>query len=266
MKLEGLHRHASTHAAGIVIGDRPLAELVPMYRDPKSRHAGHPVQHEMGRAGGAGEVRLPRPEDAHRARDRGQARRAGAASISIFSSIPLDDAKTYADAGARRDGRRLPGGRAGHAARAHRHAAGPLRGHHRAGRALPAGPDGEHPDLLRAQARQGAARIHPPEARADPARDLRRHHLPGAGDADRAAALPATSLGEADLLRRAMGKKIRSEMEAQRERFVEGAVERRRREGAGGGDLRTARAICRLRLQQVPRGGLRAASPTRPPT
>ena len=36
MKLEGLHRHASTHAAGIVIGDRPLAELVPMYRDPKS--------------------------------------------------------------------------------------------------------------------------------------------------------------------------------------------------------------------------------------
>ncbi|RDV01249.1 DNA polymerase III subunit alpha [Undibacter mobilis] len=35
-KLEGLTRHASTHAAGIVIGDRPLAELVPLYRDPKS--------------------------------------------------------------------------------------------------------------------------------------------------------------------------------------------------------------------------------------
>jgi DNA polymerase-3 subunit alpha len=35
-KLEGLHRHASTHAAGIVIGERPLAELVPLYRDPKS--------------------------------------------------------------------------------------------------------------------------------------------------------------------------------------------------------------------------------------
>ena len=35
-KLEGLHRHASTHAAGIVIADRPLAELVPLYRDPKS--------------------------------------------------------------------------------------------------------------------------------------------------------------------------------------------------------------------------------------
>src|SRR4029453_5212783 len=35
-KLEGLPRHASTHAAGIVIGERPLNELVPLYRDPKS--------------------------------------------------------------------------------------------------------------------------------------------------------------------------------------------------------------------------------------
>ncbi len=36
MKLEGLPRHSSTHAAGVVIGDRPLSELVPMYRDPRS--------------------------------------------------------------------------------------------------------------------------------------------------------------------------------------------------------------------------------------
>lgn len=35
-KIEGLYRHASTHAAGIVIGDRPLSRLVPMYRDPRS--------------------------------------------------------------------------------------------------------------------------------------------------------------------------------------------------------------------------------------
>src|SRR5262249_25415264 len=38
--------------------------------------------------------------------------------------------------------------------------------------------------------------------------------------------LAGYSLGEADLLRRAMGKKIRKEMQAQRERFVSGAVER----------------------------------------
>ncbi|HEX8623951.1 MAG TPA: DNA polymerase III subunit alpha [Allosphingosinicella sp.] len=36
MKLEGLPRHASTHAAGVVIGDRPLDQLVPLYRDPRS--------------------------------------------------------------------------------------------------------------------------------------------------------------------------------------------------------------------------------------
>ena len=36
LQLEGLYRHASTHAAGVVIGDRPLTELVPVYRDPRS--------------------------------------------------------------------------------------------------------------------------------------------------------------------------------------------------------------------------------------
>jgi DNA polymerase-3 subunit alpha len=35
-RLEGLYRHASTHAAGVVIGDRSLDELIPLYRDPRS--------------------------------------------------------------------------------------------------------------------------------------------------------------------------------------------------------------------------------------
>jgi len=35
-RLESLYRHASTHAAGVVIGDRPLDELIPLYRDPRS--------------------------------------------------------------------------------------------------------------------------------------------------------------------------------------------------------------------------------------
>ncbi len=35
-QLEGRPRHASTHAAGVVIADRPLVELVPLYRDPRS--------------------------------------------------------------------------------------------------------------------------------------------------------------------------------------------------------------------------------------
>ncbi len=36
LELEGLYRNASTHAAGVVIGDRPLIELVPLYRDPRA--------------------------------------------------------------------------------------------------------------------------------------------------------------------------------------------------------------------------------------
>ncbi|MGE5564764.1 MAG: DNA polymerase III subunit alpha [Parcubacteria group bacterium] len=36
LRLEGLYRNASTHAAGVVIGDRPLTELVPLYQDPRS--------------------------------------------------------------------------------------------------------------------------------------------------------------------------------------------------------------------------------------
>ena len=36
LQLEGLYRNASTHAAGVVISDRPLTQLSPLYRDPRS--------------------------------------------------------------------------------------------------------------------------------------------------------------------------------------------------------------------------------------
>jgi DNA polymerase-3 subunit alpha len=56
MKLEGFPRHSSTHAAGVVIGDRPLAELIPMYRDPRSDM---PVtQFDMKYVEGAGLVKF----------------------------------------------------------------------------------------------------------------------------------------------------------------------------------------------------------------
>src|SRR5204862_3167344 len=56
MKREGLPRHASTHAAGVVSGDRPLDELVPLYRDPRSDM---PVtQFDMKNVEGAGLVKF----------------------------------------------------------------------------------------------------------------------------------------------------------------------------------------------------------------
>lgn len=35
MRLEGVPRHSSVHAAGVIIGDRPLDEIVPIQKDPK---------------------------------------------------------------------------------------------------------------------------------------------------------------------------------------------------------------------------------------
>ena len=55
-QLEGLPRHSSTHAAGVVIGDRPLAQLIPLYRDPRSDM---PVtQFDMKYVEGAGLVKF----------------------------------------------------------------------------------------------------------------------------------------------------------------------------------------------------------------
>lgn len=36
LALEGMYRNAGTHAAGVVIGDRPLIEIAPLYHDPRA--------------------------------------------------------------------------------------------------------------------------------------------------------------------------------------------------------------------------------------
>ena len=95
MKLEGLYRHASTHAAGVVIGDRPLDELVPLYRDPRSDM---PVtQFNMKWVEPAGLVKfdflglktLTVMETAVK-----HIRKTKGINVDL-SAIPLDDAKTY---------------------------------------------------------------------------------------------------------------------------------------------------------------------------
>ena len=71
--------------------------------------------------------------------------------------------------------------------------------------------------------------------------------------------LAGYSLGEADLLRRAMGKKKAEEMAKQRERFVEGAAQRKFPAEEDRKDFRPDGAVRRIRLQQVALGGLCAA-------
>ncbi|TPE53619.1 DNA polymerase III subunit alpha [Amaricoccus solimangrovi] len=93
-QIEGLLRNASTHAAGVVIGDRPLVELVPLYRDPRSDMPA--TQFNMKWVEDAGLVKfdflgLKTLTVIQNALDllalRGE-------SVDI-SAIPIDDAKTY---------------------------------------------------------------------------------------------------------------------------------------------------------------------------
>ena len=71
-RLEGLTRHASTHAAGNRDWRSPLERTGAALSRSQIRHAGDPVQHEMGRARGPRQIRLPRSEDTDGARRRRQ--------------------------------------------------------------------------------------------------------------------------------------------------------------------------------------------------
>ena len=68
--------------------------------------------------------------------------------------------------------------------------------------------------------------------------------------------LASYSLGEADLLRRAMGKKDAKAMAEQRDRFMSGRGEAGPSKGRGGRDLRADGEVLRVRIQQVALGGI----------
>nr|MCU0910361.1 DNA polymerase III subunit alpha [Paracoccaceae bacterium] len=93
-QIEGLLRNASTHAAGVVIGDRPLDELVPLYQDPRSDMPA--TQFNMKWVEAAGLVKfdflgLKTLTVIQNALDLLRAR---GVEIDI-GAIPLDDAKSY---------------------------------------------------------------------------------------------------------------------------------------------------------------------------
>ena len=71
------------------------------------------------------------------------------------------------------------------------------------------------------------------------------------------------TLGEADLLRKAMGKKNAEVMATMRGKFVDGAKKQRHQREEGGAAVRPDGALRRLRLQQVALHRLRAISRTR---
>ncbi|WDA40507.1 DNA polymerase III subunit alpha [Erythrobacter sp. BLCC-B19] len=220
MQLEGLPRNSSTHAAGVVIGDRPLAQLVPLYRDPRSDM---PVtQFDMKYVESSGLVKfdflgLKTLSVLRKATDLLEAR-----GISIdLGALPLDDAEVYhlmqagntvgvfqlESEGMRRTLKAVKPTNFGDIiALVSLYRPGPmdnipLFGQRKAGQVPIEYP---HPKLEGILAETYGIFVYQEQVM------------------QAAQVLAGYSLGDADLLRRAMGKKVQAEMDAQRGRFVEG--------------------------------------------
>ncbi|WP_210489339.1 DNA polymerase III subunit alpha [Microvirga antarctica] len=237
-KLEGLHRHASTHAAGVVIGDRPLQELVPLYRDPKTGM--RVTQYNMKWVEQAGLVKfdflgLKTLTVLRTAVDLVLRR-----GIEIdLSALPLDDTKSY-EALCR-----------GETVGVFQVESAGMR------KALVEMEADRFEDLIALVAlyRPGPMANIPVYCARKLGKDEhnKKHWYPHPKlepvlretfgiivyqeqVMEVAKVLSGYSLGDADLLRRAMGKKIKKEMDDQRERFVSGAI-------AGGLDKGNANEI-----------------------
>ena len=222
MKLEGLPRHASTHAAGVVIGDRPLDQLVPLYRDPRSDM---PVtQFDMKYVEAAGLVKFDflglktlsvLKEGQRLLKEQG---------VEVdFAALPWDDAAVFEllqrgdtvgvfqleSEGMRRTLAAVrPTSFEDIIALVSLYRPGPMDN-------IPLFGD-------RKNGRQPIAYPHP--LLEDVLKETYGIFVYQEQVMEAARVLAGYSLGEADLLRRAMGKKIQAEMDAQRARFVEGCA------------------------------------------
>ncbi|MCW1431314.1 DNA polymerase III subunit alpha [Novosphingobium sp. JCM 18896] len=220
VQLEGLPRNSSTHAAGVVIGDRPLAKLVPLYRDPRSDM---PVtQFDMKYVEDSGLVKfdflgLKTLSVLRKAVDLLQKR-----SITIdLATLPWDDAMVYEllqrgdtvgvfqleSEGMRRTLAAVKPTNFGDIiALVSLYRPGPMDNIPLFGRRKNGLESIEYPHEKLAGILSETYGIFVYQEQVMQAAQI----------------LAGYSLGDADLLRRAMGKKIQAEMDAQRLRFVEG--------------------------------------------
>jgi DNA polymerase III subunit alpha len=221
-RLEGLYRHASTHAAGVVIADRPLIDLVPLYRDARAQLPA--TQFSMKWAEAAGLVKfdflglktLTVIETARKL----LARR----GVEVDPvSLKLDDPATYEllqkgdtfgvfqleGQGMRDALRKLKPDRFEDIiAIVALYRPGPM--------------DNIDSYVNRKHGREETESLHPtiePILQETYGVIIYQEQV-----MQIAQVLSGFSLGEADLLRRAMGKKIKKEMAAQKSRFIDGAV------------------------------------------
>ncbi|WP_016744822.1 DNA polymerase III subunit alpha [Rhizorhabdus wittichii] len=222
MKLEGLPRHSSTHAAGVVIGDRRLDALVPLYRDPRSDM---PVtQFDMKFVEGAGLVKF----DFLGLKTLSVLQKAvqflNQRGIAVdLDSLPWDDPEVYAllqrgdtvgvfqleSEGMRRTLAAVrPTCFEDIIALVSLYRPGPMDNIPTFGARKNGREEIEYPHPLLEGILKETYGIFVYQEQVMQAAQI----------------LAGYSLGDADLLRRAMGKKIKAEMDAQRSRFVEGCA------------------------------------------
>ncbi|MDE2516797.1 MAG: DNA polymerase III subunit alpha, partial [Rhodospirillales bacterium] len=223
LQIEGLYRHASTHAAGVVIGDRPLIDLVPLYRDPRSDFL--VTQYSMKHVEQAGLVKF----DFLGLTTLTILRRAVNSLAKLGVAVDLDrleleDARTF---------EMLQKGDAGGVfqfeGQGMRDALRQMRPDRfedliALGALYRPGPMANIPDYCRRK--HGEAWEAPHPLLHDILKETNGIIVYQEQVMQIAQVMGGYSLGAADLLRRAMGKKIRAEMEAQREIFQNGATAR----------------------------------------
>ena len=105
-----------------------------------------------------------------------------------------------------------------------------------------------------ASAARSRSRYALPELQRDPRADLRRHHLPGTGDAHRAACWRASRSPKPTCCAKRSARRTRSSSSRSSDKFVEKAVARGPRPPDHRGDRRPDRDVRPLRLQQVALG------------
>ena len=248
------------HAAGVVIGEKPLWEYVPCFARPRRRDR-HPVRQGRGREGRPGEVRLPRPQDAHRHRHRGaahQRERDEAASFDLDAHPARrrrglqDDLRGPTPPACSSSSRRASGAAQEAQARL-------LRGHHRRRRALSPGP---------ARGRHGR-RLHRAQARAQEGRATRTRRssrssrTPTASSSTRSRSCrsprrwPATRSARPTFFAAPWARRRRRSWPRRRPSFLDGAEKKGVDAKIADERLRPDGEVRRLRLQQVALGGLR---------
>ena len=223
LQIEGLYRHASTHAAGVVIGDRNLVDLVPMYRDPRENTL--VTQYNLKWVEQAGLVKfdflgLTTLTILQRAVE-------FLAELNIridLERIPLDDPATYAMLSKGDAGGVFQFESAGMRDVLRQMRPDRLEDLIAAVALYRPGPMANIPAYC--QRKHGEAWQPPHEELRDILAETYGIMVYQEQVMQIAQRMGGYSLGAADLLRRAMGKKIRAEMDSQRQIFTSGATAR----------------------------------------